>query len=66
MILGQAMFIEMASARQTGDESENAIAEGEALLRVGFFAKSQSLYSCHKGSIFGWLFLRVNLSKNSP
>jgi len=37
LFLDQAMLFEVASARLTGDLSENMIAEGEAFLRVGFF-----------------------------
>ena len=39
MILDQSMFVEMASARFVGNVPENMIAEGEALLRVWFFAE---------------------------
>ena len=39
LFLDQAMLVEVASARLTGDVPEKMIAEGEALLRVGFFAQ---------------------------
>jgi hypothetical protein len=66
LILDQAMFVEVPSARFVGNVLENMIAEGEALLLIGFFAEGLLQNPGHKGSIFGWLFLRVNLSKNSP
>ena len=66
MILDKAMFVEVPSARLVGNVSENMIAEGEALLRIGFFAKSLLQHPSHKGSILGWLFFWVDLTEDRP